>query len=109
MYHTKIGHRIKTARENAHVTQEELASTIGCTTQHISAIERGQKTPKLDTFVRIANTLQISADVLLQDVLEHGADPLTCEFSLAMDLVPRELQSRLLQVIRVFSDEQEYI
>lgn len=57
-----IGRRIKIAREEAHITQEELAARIGCTPQHISAIERGVKTPKLETFVTIANTLNVPSD-----------------------------------------------
>lgn len=50
------------------MTQRELASAISCTPQHISAIERGAKTPTLETFVAIASTLRVPADVLLQDV-----------------------------------------
>lgn len=51
------------------MTQRGLAETVGCTPQHISAIERGTKTPTLETFVAIATALRVPADVLLQDVL----------------------------------------
>ena len=51
------------------MTQRGLAESIGCTSQHISAIERGTKTPTLETFVDIAAALKVPADVLLQDVL----------------------------------------
>ena len=51
------------------MTQRELAGAIGCTPQHISAIERGAKTPTLETFVAIATALRVPTDVLLQDVL----------------------------------------
>ena len=51
------------------MTQRDLANAIGCTPQHISAIERGAKTPTLETFLAIASTLRVPADVLLQDVL----------------------------------------
>lgn len=51
------------------MTQLELAKKIGCTSQHISAIERGAKTPTLETFVAIAAALRVPTDVLLQDVL----------------------------------------
>ena len=64
-----LGERIQIAREERCMTQRELAEAVGCTPQHISAIERGVKTPTLETFVAIANALRVPADVLLQDVL----------------------------------------
>ena len=64
-----VGERIQIAREERTMTQRDLAETIGCTPQHISAIERGAKTPTLETFVAIAAALRVPADVLLQDVL----------------------------------------
>lgn len=100
-----IGLRIKAARENAHITQEEFAAAIGCTTQHISAIERGVKTPRLDTFVRMANTLGISADVLLQDVLKCAVNPLASEFSSAVAPLPKKTQLRIIKAIRAFAEE----
>lgn len=64
-----VGERIQIAREERCMTQRELAEAVGCTPQHISAIERGAKTPTLETFVAIAAALRVPADVLLQDVL----------------------------------------
>lgn len=64
-----VGERIQIAREERYMTQRELAEAIGCTPQHISAIERGVKSPTLETFVAIATTLKVPADVLLQDVM----------------------------------------
>ena len=64
-----LGERIQIAREERCMTQRELAEAVGCTPQHISAIERGAKTPTLETFVAIAAALRVPADVLLQDVL----------------------------------------
>lgn len=65
-----IGDRICFYRRRAKLTQEELATKISCTSQHVSAMERGVKTPKLVTFVAIADALNVPADMLLQDVLE---------------------------------------
>ena len=64
-----VGERIQIAREERYMTQRGLAEAIGCTPQHISAIERGAKTPTLETFVAIATILKVPADVLLQDVM----------------------------------------
>ena len=64
-----MGERIQIAREERCFTQRDLANMVGCTPQHISAIERGARTPTLETFVAIVAALQVPADVLLQDVL----------------------------------------
>ena len=64
-----MGERIQIAREERCMTQASLAKAVGCTPQHISAIERGAKTPTLETFVDIAAALRVPTDVLLQDVL----------------------------------------
>ena len=64
-----MGERIQIAREERRMTQAGLAKAVGCTSQHISAIERGAKTPTLETFVDIAVALKVPAEVLLQDVL----------------------------------------
>lgn len=100
-----VGQQIKRERENAHITQEQLALSIGCTTQHISAIERGVKTPRLDTFVRIANTLGVSADVLLQDALECTSNTLTDELSSMASPLPLKAQLQIIDAIRSLSKE----
>lgn len=103
-YHS-IGRRIQNARRNARITQEELAAIIGCTPQHLSAIERGTKTPRLDTFITIANTLHVSADALLVDVLTNPADSLASEFSATMAHLSSETQFRIFRAIRAFSED----
>lgn len=69
-----VGKRIQIAREEHCMTQRNLAEAIGCTSQHISAIERGVKVPTLETFVAIAAALSVPTDVLLQDVLPDWWD-----------------------------------
>lgn len=69
-----VGERIQIAREERRLTQRNLADAIGCTSQHISAIERGTKVPTLETFVAIAVALRVPTDVLLQDVLPDWWD-----------------------------------
>ena len=67
-----VGQRIKDAREAKNLTQEELAALVNLSSTHVSVIERGLKVTKLDTFVAIANALDVSADELLVDVVAHS-------------------------------------
>ena len=102
---TIIGQRIKAAREAAQITQEELAKAVGCTAKHIGAIERGIKTPRLDTFLIIANTTGVSADYLLQDLLDRPIDSLAGEFSAAAASFEPETQRRIIRAIRAFAED----
>ena len=95
-----IGARIKAARERAGMTQEDLAAELDMSPTHISVLERGRKAPKLETLVNIANTLHVSTDMLLQDVVVRAADGLASELSVAIaKLAPKE-QERILNAIR---------
>lgn len=103
---TVIGQRIKLAREAAHLTQEDLAKAVDCTAKHIGAIERGVKTPSLDTFIIIANTIGASADLLLQDVLENPVDSIAGEFAAATAPLADDMRNRILKALRAFAEDE---
>lgn len=99
-----IGSRIKTARENKKITQEELAVMLDLSPTHISVIERGVKPPKLETFVRIANALEVSADSLLIDVVDNSTKGIACElYDYVSNLSPKE-REKVLTVVRVMTE-----
>ena len=85
-----VGRRIKEAREKRHLTQEELAARIDISPTHVSVIERGTKIPRLDTFVAIANALEVSGDALLLDVVDHAAESQASDLSAALEGLPWE-------------------
>lgn len=67
-----IGKRIRKYREAKGWRQEDFAEKIGLSVTYTGMIERGEKVPAMDTFITIANTLEVSADLLLADVLTTG-------------------------------------
>ncbi len=67
-----IGKQIRKARERKGWRQEDFAEKIGLSVTYTGMIERGEKVPKLETFITIANVLGVSADQLLADVLDTG-------------------------------------
>ena len=99
-----IGARIKAARERVHLTQEQLAEIVDISPTHMSVIERGVKTPKLDTFIRIANAFGVSADALLQDGVEHANDSIMAELSVRIGRLPQKEQNRILNAIRALTE-----
>ena len=99
-----IGARIKAARERVHLTQDQLAEIIDISSTHMSVIERGVKTPKLDTFVRIANALGVSTDALLQDVVVPANESILAELSVRIGRLPQKDQERILNAIRALTE-----
>ena len=67
-----IGKNIRKFREAKKLRQEDLAEKAELTTNYIGMIERGEKIPALDTFIKILNALGVSADMVLSDVLDNG-------------------------------------
>ena len=100
-----VGRRIKEAREKRHLTQEELAARIAVSPTHVSVIERGTKIPRLDTFVAIANALEVSGDALLLDVVDHAAESQASDLSAALEGLPWEEKRRILKVVRTLMEE----
>ena len=86
-----IGKNIKKYRIEQNMKQETLAEKVYLTPHYLSMIENGHKVPALDTFIEIANALNVSADFLLCDVLK--ATPVVKNSALnekLADLTPTE-------------------
>ena len=78
-----------------------MLSLAGTTTSCNSA---SVKTPKLDTFVRIANALGVSTDALLQDVVVPANESILAELSVRIGRLPQKDQERILNAIRALTE-----
>lgn len=67
-----IGKNIRTYRIKKKLRQEDLAELTELSVTYIGMVERGEKIPALETFIKILNALEVSADVILADVLKNG-------------------------------------
>ena len=69
-----VGSRIKAVRISRGMSQADLAVEASVSLPLISNIERGKTAMQLETFVKVAEALQVSADYLLRpDVPEVKA------------------------------------
>lgn len=100
-----VGQRIKAAREQRNLTQEDLAALINISTNHLSIIERGLKIPRIDTFVAIANALEVSADSLLIDVVMQATTSAASDLSTALATLPHKEQQKILKVLDILIGE----
>lgn len=87
-----LGIRIQFYREKASMTQAELAELIGCTPQHIRAIERGVKMPKLETFVAICKALAVPSNLSLCNVAVDLDELWEAEVENAMQMLTPQLR-----------------
>jgi transcriptional regulator with XRE-family HTH domain len=59
----EIGNKVRKAREEARLTQLEVANTSGINVTYYAQIERGEVNPSIDKVQRIAKTLNITIDI----------------------------------------------
>ena len=101
----KVGKQIQEMRQQKGMTQLELAQKLAMTPKYISNIECGGKKPTLETFVAIANALQIDANTLLADVLDTS-DEIKCSTLWEKLLTfPPEKRQKLLRIIELIAEE----
>jgi len=96
-----IGKQIREARLQKSWNQDQLAEKTNLSLAYIGMIERGEKIPKLETFIRIINTLEISADVVLQDVLVNGYQVRMSRYLEKMDQLSKEKRDDILEIVDV--------
>ena len=100
-----VAHRICEARKAKGMTQEELSALADVSPSHYGIIERGVKTPNLDTFVSIANALGVSADSLLQDVVDKSCESAATELSTLIADQSPEMQRKIYRAVKALVEQ----
>lgn len=65
-----IGHRIKEARLNQKLTQEQLAKAIGVAKSTVTGYEKGNSEPSLAIMAKLMNALNVDANFIYQDSID---------------------------------------
>ena len=88
-----IGSRVKYHRLRNKISQEELAELAQVSRVHISYLERGERIPSMESFINIANALNVSADELLaNNLLVTGSNMNSEEQNILFDCSVNERQ-----------------
>lgn len=94
-----IGKNIRKFREIKKLRQEDLAEKTDLTTNYIGMIERREKIPSLETFINILNSLGVSADMVLSDVLDNGYTVKDSLLNEKLEKLVPEDRNRIYEVI----------
>ena len=65
---TKVGSVIQEKREEKGLSQEVVSGLAGIGRTHLSAIERGQRKPTLETFFKLAEALDMPPSELMKRI-----------------------------------------
>ncbi len=70
MYNTKIefGKNVRSARQKALLSQEQLADLASLHRTYIGSVERGERNIGLENILQIARALNMKASDLLKDI-----------------------------------------
>ena len=94
-----FGKELQKYREQAGYSQETLAECVGCSSIFISYIERGVKSPSLNTLICISNTLNVSVDILLGKELKKYSSEKLKHIEKRLTPLPEQEQQRILDIM----------
>lgn len=87
----QIGRKLKNARENLELSQEQVASLIPMNQSSYSKIERDVQEPSLDQLKQICSILKLSPDYLLELEDVKFADEKDVRFAIEVRKIYREI------------------
>jgi transcriptional regulator with XRE-family HTH domain len=95
----RLGEQLRARREavRPRLTQAKLAERVGLSENYLSALERGQKLPSIETLAALARALGVEPGDLLGT---SQRDPWVEQVAVVAEGVPRSLRSIALAVLR---------
>lgn len=96
-----IGQRIKKARQNKHLTQEDLAEKLDVSVAFLSRIERGSSHINLKRLNQICDLLNITEGQILNGSSGNSKNYLNAEFSELLKSSSSEEQKLIYKIAQV--------
>lgn len=97
----QIGKRIRHIRKINKITQEQLAEMIDVSVPYISNIENGKVNVGAEVIIRLAQALQVSADILLCLEITERDIKYTETFSRLTKQCASEDREQLLEIMSI--------
>ncbi len=103
---SSIGIYIRKYRTAAGMSQDKLAELCDVSSKHIGVLERGERSPSLETLINIANALNVSADMLLCDVLDTQVGIRQTMLGDKIGALSQEQQRDILDVVDLLVEQK---
>ena len=97
----------KQCRERLGLTQEEFAEKTGFTANYISTLERGASFPRCENLILLLNALEVSADAIFCDVLDHTTEYKATQLSNELGTLSVDAQNRILQIVELLIRQEK--
>ena len=94
-----LGSNIQKYRLLRGLTQESAAEECGLTTNYFRQIELGFKVPRLETFLRIADVLNVSTDLLFAGKTRDLVEIRSSELYSKIEKLPKAQQEYILDTV----------
>lgn len=101
----RIGSRLRKAREAKHLTREQLAEMLDLSDCYIGMLERGERMPKLATFLDIIEMLEVTADEILCDVVDYVSQSRLAEYDSKIEKLSKREREKLFKVLDVLLEK----
>lgn len=103
--YTIIGERLKKARIDKHLTQENLAEKLDVSVAFLSRVERGSSHINLKRLSQLCNLLGVSEGYILNGVSSTSSNYLTSEFEEILNSASPEKQKLIYEIAKVIVKE----
>ena len=104
--YTIIGQRLKKARIDKKMTQENLAEQLDVSIAFLSRIERGNSHINLKRLTQICEILGVSEGFILNGTSSNSSNYLSSEFNDILNSVTPEKQKLIYKIAKVISEEE---
>lgn len=103
--YTIIGERLKKARLEKNLTQEQLAEQIDVSIAFLSRVERGSSHINLKRLTQIGNILGISEGLILNGASEDSSDYLNADFKEILEKASPDKQKLIYKIAEIIVNE----
>lgn len=101
-----IGQRLKKARLDKKMTQDNLAEKLDVSVAFLSRVERGNSHINLKRLTQICDILGVSEGYILNGVSSKSSNYLIAEFNEILSSVSPEKQKLIYNIAKVISEQE---
>lgn len=104
-----FGQRVREQRKANGWTLEQFAEKAGLSPNYVGDLERGKKSPSLETFIRIVEVFNVSADALIRDSVASASHVADDELSSKLSQLTPKQKKAAVDILNAYIENLPYI